>query len=417
MSKNEIPKQDPKQKKGLTNALKYFFGVGDAGFVLMSNIETFYFMTFLTDLAGFAAGVAGVINSVFTIVDACLSWLYGGIINGTKAKKWGRYRSWLIMVPWMVPFLYAFMFIRVSDNEWLSAVVIIAASIASHVAWNFSYVANATLISIVGKTPEDKATLASSRATWNNIGGLLFSYMGLPFATLLAGYVGEKNKFAAAAFCLGILMVVTYFAHFKMTEGYEEIETETAGKKNDKTKITIREMFASLFQNPPLMVPDAGRPCKMVCEICNSSICYLLFQGCNGKSGTDDHLSSLRCHRCHHRSFFHEIHCKSNIVPYNYDHRLCRNGSITVPCIYFLWKCNDSDRSYDTCPVLLWYGFCSFTCTLCGHCSVCNMEERKRCIRMDHGITESSAEDCRILKRNDPQRLSCGGRLEIWSCS
>ena len=192
MSKNEIPKQDPKQKKGLTNALKYFFGVGDAGFVLMSNIETFYFMTFLTDLAGFAAGVAGVINSVFTIVDACLSWLYGGIINGTKAKKWGRYRSWLIMVPWMVPFLYAFMFIRVSDNEWVSAVVIIAASIASHVAWNFSYVANATLISVVGKTPEDKATLASSRATWNNIGGLLFSYMGLPFATLLAGYVGEK---------------------------------------------------------------------------------------------------------------------------------------------------------------------------------------------------------------------------------
>ena len=68
MSKNEIPKQNPKQKKGLTNALKYFFGVGDAGFVLMSNIETFYFMTFLTDLAGFAAGVAGVINSVFMTI-------------------------------------------------------------------------------------------------------------------------------------------------------------------------------------------------------------------------------------------------------------------------------------------------------------------------------------------------------------
>ena len=90
MSKNEIPKQrSENRKRVLQNALKYFFGVGDAGFVLMSNIETFYFMTFLTDLAGFAAGVAGVINSVFTIVDACLSWLYGGIINGTKAKKWG----------------------------------------------------------------------------------------------------------------------------------------------------------------------------------------------------------------------------------------------------------------------------------------------------------------------------------------
>ena len=42
------------QKKGLSTALKNFFGVGDAGFVLMSNVETFYFMTFLTNFANFA---------------------------------------------------------------------------------------------------------------------------------------------------------------------------------------------------------------------------------------------------------------------------------------------------------------------------------------------------------------------------
>lgn len=275
-----------KPKKKLSNALKYFFGVGDAGFVLMSNIETFYFMTFLTDLAGFGAGIAGLINSVFTTVDACLSWLYGGIINGTKAKKWGRYRSWLIIVPWMVPFLYALMFLRVSDNEMLSAVVIIAAAILSHVVWNFGYVANATLISVVGKTPEDKATLASSRATWNNIGGLLFSYLGLPFATLLAGYVGEKNKFAAAAFCLGVLMVVTYFAHFKMTEGYEEIETEDkAVKGKDKTKATVGEMFKSLFQNPPLMVLMLADLAKWCVKFVTAASAIYYFRDAVGNPG------------------------------------------------------------------------------------------------------------------------------------
>ena len=55
-------KKETGRKKGLSNALKYFFGIGDAGFVLMSNIETFYFMTFLTDLAQFSAGIAGVIE-------------------------------------------------------------------------------------------------------------------------------------------------------------------------------------------------------------------------------------------------------------------------------------------------------------------------------------------------------------------
>ena len=241
------------QKKELSFSLKYLFGVGDAGFNLMSNIETFYFMTFLTDLAAFSPAIAGLINSVFSIVDACLSWIYGGILNGTKAKKWGRYRSWLILLPWLVPFLYAFQFIRVSSNEMLSAVVIIAAAIASHVVWNIGYVANATLVSVVGKTPEDRATLASSRGTWNNIGSLLFSYLGLPLATLLAGFVGETNKFAAAAFCLGILMVLGYYAHFKMTDGYEEIETGN-GPKAGAAKVSIPDMFKSLFANPQLMI-------------------------------------------------------------------------------------------------------------------------------------------------------------------
>ena len=245
--------QQTEKPKGLSNSLKYFFGVGDAGFNLMSNIETFYFMTFLTDLAAFSPAIAGLINSVFSIVDACLSWIYGGILNGTKAKKWGRYRSWLILVPWIVPFLYAFQFIRVSSNEMLSAVIIIAAAIASHVVWNIGYVANATLVSVVGKTPEDRATLASSRGTWNNIGSLLFSYLGLPLATLLAGFVGETNKFAAAAFCLGILMVLGYYAHFKMTEGYEEIETD-ANPKANAAKVSIPDMFKSLFANPQLMI-------------------------------------------------------------------------------------------------------------------------------------------------------------------
>ena len=245
--------QQTEKPKGLSNSLKYFFGVGDAGFNLMSNIETFYFMTFLTDLAAFSPAIAGLINSVFSIVDACLSWIYGGILNGTKAKKWGRYRSWLILVPWIVPFLYAFQFIRVSSNEMLSAVIIIAAAIASHVVWNIGYVANATLVSVVGKTPEDRATLASSRGTWNNIGSLLFSYLGLPLATLLAGFVGETNKFAAAAFCLGILMVLGYYAHFKMTDGYEEIETGN-GPKAGADKVSIPDMFKSLFANPQLMI-------------------------------------------------------------------------------------------------------------------------------------------------------------------
>ena len=273
------------EKKGLSNALKYFFGVGDAGFVLMSNVETFYFMTFLTNFANFAPAVAGVINSVFSIIDACLSWIYGGILNGTKAKKWGRYRSWLILTPWIVPFIFTFQFIRISENEWLSAIIIIIAAVVSHVIWNIGYVANATLVSVVGKTPEDKATLSSSRATWNNIGGLLFSYLGLPFATVLGGIVGEKNQWAAAAFVLGLTMVAGYYAHFKMTEGYEEIEDAGHAKAAQQNKVSIPEMFRSLFQNPQLIILMLADLAKWCVKFVTAASAIYYFRDAAGNPG------------------------------------------------------------------------------------------------------------------------------------
>lgn len=280
-----MEKTTKKEPKRLSSALRNLFGVGDAGFVLMSNIETFYFMDYLTGLGGFTPVIAGLINSVFSTVDACLSWIYGGILNGTKAKRWGRYRSWLILTPWLVPFLFAFQFIRISENEMLSAVVIIAAAIISHVVWNIGYVANATLVSVVGKTPEDKATLSSSRATWNNIGGLLFSYMGLPFAIFLANFVGEKNQYAAAAFCLGILMALGYFAHFKMTDGYEEIEDASHAMAAQTNKTSIPEMFRSLFQNPQLLILMIADLAKWCVKFVTAASAIYYFRDAMGNPG------------------------------------------------------------------------------------------------------------------------------------
>ena len=98
--------------KPLSKALKVFYGVGDCGFSLMTNVESYYFNFFLTNLAAFSLPMVTLITTIASTVDACLSWIYGAILNSIKPKKWGRYRSWLILLPWLVPFLYAF------QNEW-----------------------------------------------------------------------------------------------------------------------------------------------------------------------------------------------------------------------------------------------------------------------------------------------------------
>ena len=249
-------------KKPLSKALKLFYGVGDCGFTLMSNVESYFFNFFLTNLASFDLGIVTAITTISSTVDACLSWIYGAILNSIKPKKWGRYRSWLVLLPWIVPFLYAFQFIKIG-NGIVSAVIVTVAAIASHVVWNFPYVANVSMISVAGATPDDRAQLSSTRAAWANFSKIIFSYVGVPLASVFAGIVGETNQYGAVAFVLAWVMVVLYFAHFKMFDGYEEVSTEDVQEtKKDTTKTSGMDLVRALLQNPSLialMIADLSK--------------------------------------------------------------------------------------------------------------------------------------------------------------
>jgi GPH family glycoside/pentoside/hexuronide:cation symporter len=147
-----------------------------------------------------------------------------------------------ILTPWIVPILYAFQFIKVSENTVVSAVVIVAAA-SSAISCGKSATSPTRHSSAWPAKRRKTCDARFSRATWNNIGGLLFPTWACPLPPFWP--LGRrKNQFAAAAFCLGILMVLGYYAHFRMTKGYEEIEVANA-KQPSRQKASVKEMFAS----------------------------------------------------------------------------------------------------------------------------------------------------------------------------
>jgi GPH family glycoside/pentoside/hexuronide:cation symporter len=260
--------------KPLTAKTRLLYGAGDWAFSTMSNVETFFFNYFLTNIANFAGPIAMTIATVTSTIDAVTSWIQGGITNAVKPGKFGRYRTWLVMVPWVVPFLYMFQFLKLGEGP-AAYVIITLAFVISHFVWNIPWSANAALISVVGQTPDGRAIMSSSRATWNQLAGITFSYIGLPLASAVGiwfskigwGQIIIENttggkvyplstiSFGAAAFILGWLMVLGYFVNFLATAGYEEIETgDDAAKKPSKTKASVGEMVKSVIQNPNLCV-------------------------------------------------------------------------------------------------------------------------------------------------------------------
>ena len=233
--------ENKKQRKGLSGALKAFFGVGDCGFSFMTNIETYYFNFFLTNVAKFSTGVAGTISTIAAVVDAALSWVYGILINKVKPMKWGRYRSWLLVLPWLVPFLYAFQFLRVGTGT-LAAIIVVVGTISSHIVWNIPYVANMAMINVAAKTPEERATLSSSRTLWTSIARVAYSYVGPFVVSIISGALGEEYGYAGCAFVFAAIMAAGYFAHFKMFEGYEASgEEEIAQMEAMKAKMAAEK--------------------------------------------------------------------------------------------------------------------------------------------------------------------------------
>ncbi|PKM45991.1 MAG: Na+/melibiose symporter and related transporter, partial [Firmicutes bacterium HGW-Firmicutes-6] len=148
------------EKKPLSSGLKKFFGIGDLGFTLMSNVEVFYFAYFLTNIAKFDLGTTAIIMTLTSTVDMVLSPFYGGFIDALKPMKWGKYRSYLLVIPPLVVVLYTMMFTVIGTGI-VPMIIICVAFITSHVAWNFSYVANIALIPTISTSPEDRTQLSA----------------------------------------------------------------------------------------------------------------------------------------------------------------------------------------------------------------------------------------------------------------
>ncbi|QSX08075.1 MFS transporter [Alkalibacter rhizosphaerae] len=242
------------EKKPISKALRTFYGVGDMGFSLMASVETFFFVFFLTNVAKFPLVTVALIGTVTSIVDAVLSPFYGAIIEGTKPMKWGKYRSWMLICPPFVVILYMFQYTKIG-GEGLAAIIVTLGFILSHILWNIPWVSNVSMISLLASNPEERGMLASRRATYTAIAGIIFSYSG---SALIAFYGGVTNNevlgYTLTAGTFALTMMILYWTVFKMTDGYEETDPEKIKATQAKApRVSLIAMLKMAATNPYLI--------------------------------------------------------------------------------------------------------------------------------------------------------------------
>ena len=102
----------------------------------------------------------------------------------------------------------------------------------------------------------------------------------------MAGIIGEVNQYGAAAFVLGCVMAVLYYAHFRMFDGYETIQPETKNTKAAaKDKTGGMDLIRALLQNPPLIALLIADLAKFMFNFVLMGVAAYYFSYIAGNSG------------------------------------------------------------------------------------------------------------------------------------
>ena len=237
----------------LNKSLLYTYGIGDLGFVLITNMELFFFAAFLTDYADFSLSITGYILGFTSLADIVFALVGGIILQKITLKYGGKYRSWFLVGPPVVAVLFILQFSKIGST--LSAALIIVLGFTlSHLIWNIVFTSSASMVGRLGQSTDERTILSASRAQGMSAAGILFSVTSLPIINFFTSHTGEIAGFSLASAVYALLMVLGYLYIYVMTSGRDPYDETISNTDTKAPKQSVFEIVGLVFKNPPLIL-------------------------------------------------------------------------------------------------------------------------------------------------------------------
>jgi Na+/melibiose symporter-like transporter len=237
----------------LSKSLLYTFGIGDMLFILMVDMELFYFTAFLTDYAQFSMAVIGVILWITGVVDIVCALAAGIILQRVTLKFGGKYRSWFLVGPPVFAPLFVLQFTKVG-SPLTAASIIIASFVLSHLLYNIVFTASGSIVGKLSQLPEERTILSTSRSQGWSAAGLIFSITGLPMIMFFGAHTEKVTGFTMTVAVYAVLMIIGYWYVYKITAGREPEEETFSDSSIDESRQSLRDVARLVFKNRPLLL-------------------------------------------------------------------------------------------------------------------------------------------------------------------
>jgi Na+/melibiose symporter-like transporter len=237
----------------LKRSVLYTYGVADMFFMLMVDLELFYFAAFLTDYARFPMAITGVILWITGAVDIACALIAGVILQKVNIRFGGKYRSWFLIGPPLFAPLFLLQFSKIGSHS-LAAFIIIAGFMVSHLLWNIVFTASGAMVGRLSQRPDEVTILSTNRVQGMSAAGLIFSVTGLPMVLFFSGFTSAVAGFTMAATVYAIFMIVGYWYVYKITAGKDPYDENAATVSKSEAGLSIGAMIGLALRNPPLLL-------------------------------------------------------------------------------------------------------------------------------------------------------------------
>ena len=233
-----------KDSSKLAKSEKFFYGIGDMGNNIAYGAVGFYFVFFLTDVAGISPVWAGYIFIISRMWNAVCDFIMGVVSDKTKTR-FGRRRPFLLFGAIPLGIAFAMLWI-VPFNENVQLIIYYTfAGILFNTLYSLVSIPYNALLPELSQDYDERTSISGYKMALSFVGTLL-SAVG---ATLIVDTIYPGKSMYAASYpvmgrVLGVILIVSILLAFARTkERVKSKDVEIQGNifKNLKSLVKLRE--------------------------------------------------------------------------------------------------------------------------------------------------------------------------------
>lgn len=228
-------------KVPLIDKIAYGFG-GLFKTGLGAYIATYYWMYFLTDIAGVPTLLAATAKTAITAIKLIEMSLTGVLIDSTNFKS-GRYRTWILIGDIALFITSGLLFLRYTYSKPLTYVIVLLVIYAVNIfGYNVSWTSTRALVGLMATNTEDSVGLAAAATVGSHAAGIVY---GVILAFALGTFEGSYNQYMYAAYLMGLIYIIGTIVMRRLATKYE-LKGDVQYKAAKKDNVPLKDMLVVL---------------------------------------------------------------------------------------------------------------------------------------------------------------------------